>query len=165
MEIDLAVANAKNEYEEKLHQLQIEQAKAIEKSKDENLINTLILHIRLKYQSVFAQCLIYCIIWFDITNFLVLEEKESEINKLHESHEIQIKQIVEDSQNTLELTKQQSIDEEVSKRENDHENQLKEKDRLYNDLLKVYNEKRDSWMLEKRVVYSTYLFLFCFKRL
>ena len=86
-------------------------------------------------------------------SFLVLEEKESEINQARDDNEIKLKEAIEESRKTFELTKEEKVNEEVSKFKNDHKRELREKEKLLNDFVTKFNSKQDSWKLEKRVIY------------
>ena len=83
---------------------------------------------------------------------IVLTEKEQEINKSKDNHDKEMKEVIEESRRSFELTKQQSVNEEVTKIEYYYMQKLEEKERLYNDLLIKFNRKNDSWKLEKRVI-------------
>ena len=83
---------------------------------------------------------------------LVCTEKEREINQAKDNHDKEMKEVIEESRKSFELTKQQSVNEEVTKIEYDYIQKLEEKERMYNDLLKKFNSKNDSWKLEKRVI-------------
>ena len=83
---------------------------------------------------------------------IVLTEKEWEINKAKDNHDIKIREAIEESRKSFELTKQQSVTEEVTKIEYDYMQKLEVKERMYHDLLMKFNSKNDSWKLEKRVI-------------
>ena len=83
---------------------------------------------------------------------IVLTEKEQEINKSKDNHDKEMKEVIEESRRSFELTRQQSVNEEVTKIEYYYMQKLEEKERLYNDLLIKFNRKNDSWKLEKRVI-------------
>ena len=83
---------------------------------------------------------------------IVLTEKELEMNKSKDNHDEEMKKVIEESQQSFELTKQQSVNEEVTKIHYDYIQKLEEKERRYNDLLTKFNSKNDSWKLEKRVI-------------
>ena len=83
---------------------------------------------------------------------IVCTEKEREINKAKDNHDKEMKEVIEESRKSFELTKQQSVNEEVTKIEYDYIQKLEEKERMYNDLLMKFNSKNDSWKLEKRVI-------------
>lgn len=83
---------------------------------------------------------------------LVLEENESERNQAREDYEIKLKEAIEEIQKAFELTKEEKVNEEVSKFKNDHKRELREKEKLINDFVMKFNSKHDSWKLEKRVI-------------
>ena len=83
---------------------------------------------------------------------IVLTEKEWEINKTKDNHNKEMQEVIEESRKSFELTKQQRVNEEVTKIEYDYIQKVEERDRMYNDLLMKFNSKNDSWKLEKRVI-------------
>ena len=83
---------------------------------------------------------------------IVLTEKELEMSKSKDNHDEEVKKVIEESRQSFELTKQQSVNEEVTKIQYDYIQKLEEKERRYNDLLTKFNSKNDSWKLEKRVI-------------
>ena len=83
---------------------------------------------------------------------IVLTEKEWEINITKDNHNKEMQEVIEESRKSFELTKQQRVNEEVTKIEYDYIQKLEEKERMYNDLLMKFNSKNDSWKLEKRVI-------------
>ena len=83
---------------------------------------------------------------------IVLTEKEWEINITKDNHNKEMQKVIEESRKSFELTKQQRVNEEVTKIEYDYIQKVEERDRMYNDLLMKFNSKNDSWKLEKRVI-------------
>ena len=99
--------------------------------------------------------LVLRIMFVIIRNFFtlkVLKEKELEIRKAKKNQEEQMKEVIEESRKSFQLTKQQSIVEEITKIEYDYKQKLEEKEKLYNDLYVKFNKTSDSWKLEKRVI-------------
>ena len=92
----------------------------------------------------------------------MLNEKEAEINKAHATYEGEMKTAIEDSQKTIEATKyvitssktcsDKGIVEEIAKIKQDHQNELKGREESHSQLLSKYDEKCESWELEKQVI-------------
>ena len=92
---------------------------------------------------------------------LVLNEKEAEINKAHAKYDGEMKTAIEDSQKTIEATKyvitssktcgDKGIVQEIAKIKQDHQTELKSREESHSQLLSKYDEKCESWELEKQV--------------
>ena len=82
---------------------------------------------------------------------IVLNEKDAEINKTCANYELEMQKTIEDSKKIIEESKIQITEEEMSQMRKKYEIELKNKEESHAILLRQYNEKCQSWQLEKQV--------------
>ena len=76
-----------------------------------------------------------------------------------EDNETKLKEAIEENRKSFEITKEEKVNEEVAKFKNDHKREIREKQKLLNDVVTKSNSKQDSWKLEKRVTYFLKFFV------